>query len=333
MSASMERTHLGFVWRRLAKSARMRVGALALGLFALAAVFAEVIAADAPLLALGPGGAKVFPAVIEPQSYRGLGHDVVAARHAHDLTIWPLVRYGPDSTNDAERDAPPSFAHPLGTDGSGRDLCARLVYGARTAFGVATLAVLLSLVVGALFGAFAGWAGGFWDEALARPIELCEAFPAVVVVAVARALEPTGSIASLVLAVVAVRWAESARLVRAEVVRLGNADFVMAARAIGCGPTRILRRHVLPYALRPLLVSALFGIGSLTLLEAAVSFLGLGTHGSWGVLVAEGLQPGASLRPTFFGLFALGLVVGAAFLCADAAGDALDAQVSSRSRR
>jgi peptide/nickel transport system permease protein len=325
-------SHLSFVGRRLSVSARLRVGAFALALFALLAVFAELLAADAPIFAVGPSGTHVFPAVVEPGAYRGLGPEAIAARHQGDVAVWPLVRHGPD-TRAADVGAAPSLAHPFGTDARGRDLFARVVYGARTALCVATLAVLLSLLVGAMLGAFAGWAGGFWDEALSRPIELCEAFPAVLVVAVARAIDPAGTVASLVLAVVAVRWAEAARLVRAEVVRLGHADFVLAARAIGCGPGRILRRHVLPFAARPLCVSALFGIGSLTMLEAAVSFLGLGAHGSWGVMLAEGLEPGASIRPSLLALAALGAMVGAAFLVADAAGDALDARVSSRSRR
>lgn len=309
----MTHTHGQRLRRRLSKSLRMRTGALVFALLALTGVFADLLAADAPIIAFGgEHGVVLFPAIVRRT-------DV-----GDNAALWPLVHYGPETI--AEPSASSSWAHPLGTDAQGRDVFARLVHGTRAALGLAVVALVLALLFGVLLGAFAGYVGGFWDELLARPAELVETFPAIVVVAVVRAVAPEHTAWSLAIAVAAVRWAEIARLVRAEVIRFGSADFVEAARALGCSHTRILRRHILPHALRPVIVSALFAVPSVVLLEAAVSFLGFGFHGSWGVMIASG-----GWRAPLFGLLALGATVGASYLCADALGEALDARVAATS--
>lgn len=330
-------THLAWLRRRLARSVRVRVGALMLALIVMPAIFAELIAADAPVVAVGPSGVTLLPAVVMPDSHRGLTREQIAAHHADDLTVWPLVRHGPSSVSDVGPNAEGSWRHPLGTDLRGRDLLARLIYGGRAAFALAFLALALSLVFGVILGGLAGYIGGFWDEVLSRPIELIDAFPTVIVVAIVRAIYPDGTLWSLVFAVAAVRWAEVARLVRAEVVKLSAGDFVVAARAIGCTHTRILRRHILPHTLRPVIVSLMFGVASVVLLEVAVSFLGLGLEGSWGTMIAEGLSVGAersrwSANLSLWAGGALAATVAAAYLLADAVGEAIDARVATTSR-
>lgn len=321
-------SHIVWVKHRMARGLRVRTGALLLAFIALCAIFAEVIAADEPVVAFGPHGMAVLPAVTDA-SYAAMSRDEIAARHAaDDFALWPLVKAGPDRNSDAVA-AGPSLAHPFGTDGRGRDVLARVVYGARGALGFTLLAVLFSLIVGTFFGTLAGYKGGFFDELLSRPIEFIETFPTIVVVAVVRAIDPEGSVWSLLLAVIAVRWAEVARLVRSEVMRVSGEHFVMAARALGCSSGRVLRRHILPHAMGPLVVSTMFAMASIVLLEASVSFLGFGLTGSWGLLIADGLRPGAPLLPAVFGILAVGLTVLASYMLADALHEAIDARATA----
>jgi peptide/nickel transport system permease protein len=306
----------------------MRLGALVLSLVALCAIFVEVLAAEAPVVAFGKSGATLLPAVTAPERYRHLSREAIANLHAGDVALWPLVRFGPHSTSADGPDASPSLRHPLGTDGHGRDLWARLIYGARTTLGVALVALVVALLFGTLFGAIAGYIGGVWDEGLSRAVEVVATFPAVVVVAIARAVYPEASILSLALAIAAVRWAEVARLVRAEVIRTMGLDFVAGARALGCGPLRILVRHVLPQAAQPLMVSSMFGVVSVVLVEVAVSFLGIGSDASWGAMLSEGLDSAGGIMSALFAALAVAATVGAVLLLADATGETLDARVA-----
>jgi len=309
-------------------SKRVAVAAVLLASLALVGLFAELIAADAPFLVVGRDRIALLPAVATPDRYEGRSVADIEALHADDFTLWPLIRGGPEHRVEPNLSA--CAAHPMGTDARGRDIVARLTYGARTALGFAGAVMLLSLLLGTLFGTLAGYAGGFFDEMLSRPVELVESFPTIVVVAVVRAIDPDGSLWSLLLAVAAVRWAEVARLVRSEVMRVSGSEFVVAARALGCSRWQLLMRHILPNAMGPVVVSAFFAVSSLVLLETAVAFVGFGTDGSWGVLIADGLRPGAPLRGTFYGVAALGTTVLAAYWVAAAAGDSLDARVVTR---
>jgi len=326
------RSHGGWLRRHLARSLRVRLGALVLALVTLPAIFAEMVAADAPWLALGPAGMALFPGLASPQVYAGKTRQQIAQHHANDdMALWPLVSFGPDSV-DRVKNAPVSSRHPLGTDDKGRDVFARLLYGARTALGLTAAVLLLSLLLGVLLGASAAHLGGFWDELLSRPLEVIEALPTIVVVAVTRAIAPEAAVWSLVLAAAAVRFAEIARLVRAEVLRANSADYVVAARALGCSDMRILARHIMPSAARPVVVSLMFGVASLVLLEVAVSFLGWGIQGSWGVIIAEGLGASTSWAATCAAV-ALVVTVASAYLLADAVTEMLDARVASRAGR
>ncbi len=323
--------HFAWIRRRLSRSVRVRIAMLVLSTIALPAVFAELIASPAPVVAYGAGGFVAFPTVFHPAAYPpgALEPDVIAAHHQGDLALWPIFRHGPSTISKAGAHAAPSGLHLLGTDGRGRDLFVRLIYGGRVALGIAVVSLVLAMLVGGLMGAVAGYFGGAWDELLARPIELVETFPSVFVVAVVRAAYPEGSLWSLALAVAAVRWAEVARLVRAEVVKTASADYVLAARALGCTHQRILLRHILPVALRPTLESSVFGIASVVILEVSVSFLGLGPDVSWGATIADSVTQGGAVGPALWAGAALVATVGAAFMLADAAGEALSARVAT----
>ncbi|HEY4117770.1 MAG TPA: ABC transporter permease [Byssovorax sp.] len=324
-------THLGAAFARLARSRRIAVGVTLLGLLALVAVFSEVLAAPAPIFAVGPSGVRAFPAVVDGARYAELGERDVARAHAGDAAVWPLVRFGPGTAAEAGALAPSSRAHPLGTDARGHDLFARLVYGARSALGLSLAAVLASLVLGVALGALAGEGRGFWNDRLARLVETVDTFPAIIVVALVRAIEREPSVLSLVIAVSVVRWAEVARLVRAESLRAQSEEYVTAARALGASRWRVFFRHVLPNAVGPVFVSSVFGVASIVLLECAISFLEMGAPTdvpTWGETLAEGARSPEHVRLLLLpGLLVL-VTVGASYLIADALRDAFDARTT-----
>jgi peptide/nickel transport system permease protein len=283
-------------------------------------------------LSVGASGFHPFAGVVQAPRYRALTREEITAEHAGDFTVWPLTRAGPERVTEAGPAALPSPDHWLGTDGAGRDVLARLLHGIRRTLGITLLALCVALLFGLPVGALAGHSGGFWDELLSRPVELIQAFPALVAIAVARAVDPAGSPWVFGLAVAAVRWAEVARLVRGEVVRLAHEDFVVAARAIGCSGWRVFFRHMLPQALRPIGVSLMFGAVSLVLLEVAASFIGIGVDASWGALIADGLAGPSPALCTIAGAAALGVFATGVYLVADAADEALDARLAARRR-
>lgn len=315
-------SHLGIAWERLRRSRRATAGLVLLGLVALPGVFAELCASSAPLVAWDGAHLTVLPAVTGAR-----------APEAPLVALHAPVRFGPEDTSPAGPLAPPSGAHPLGTDAKGRDLFARLVYGARTALGLSLFAVALGIVLGAFLGGLAGYFRGFWNERLVRLVETVETFPAIVVVALVRAIEQKPSALSLVIAVALVRWAEVARLVREEVLRASVEGYVLGARALGASPLRILVRHIAPNAVGPLLVSSVFGVASVVLLETAVSFLGMGGElaaASWGETLAEGARtPSAPALVVLPGAL-LALVLIGSYLIADALRDALDPKAVRR---
>lgn len=324
-------THLMWLRRHLRRSMRARLGALVLAAVVMPAIFAELVAADYPIVAVGEGGVAVLPAVVADAGEQDRA--AIQRRYRGDTAWWPLVPFGPNSVSPVGPNAGATWQHPLGTDGTGRDVAARLLYGTRRALGLTAVVLLIALFLGGLLGALAGYRGGVFDELLARPVEFVQAFPSVVVVAVVRAIDPDGALWSLVLAIAAVRWAEIARLVRGEVARLNEEDFIAAARALGCPKRRIVWKHMAPHAAGPLAVSLMFAAASVVLLEVAVSFLGLGLPGSLGGLIAEGLTAEGRRLPALWAALLLGLTVGAVHLLADALSETVDARVAGSRRR
>jgi peptide/nickel transport system permease protein len=323
--------HAIIAWARLSKSRRAGFGLVVLGMLALIGIFAEVLASPAPLAASGPRGISIFPGIVRAADYEGKGRDEIEELHAADTAIWPLVRYGPTTVDDAGPNAPADGRHPLGTDARGRDLLARLIYGARTALGLSLGAVLLGGLLGVALGGLAGFERGFWNDRLVRLVETVDTFPAIIVVALVRAIERHPSALSLVIAVAFVRWAEVARLVRAEVLRANAEDYAVAAHALGASPLRVFMRHVLPSAIGPAIVSSVFGVGSVVLLEAALSFLSMGaeTHvASWGETLAEGAADPSQLRLLALPAVLLAATVGGTYVVAVALRDATDPRMA-----
>jgi len=229
--------------------------------------------------------------------------------------------------NLALRLAPPSPGHPFGTDQFGRDVLSRVLYGARLSLSLGFLVVGISASVGTLLGATAGYLGGRFDSLVMRLADVMMAFPRMILLIVLAALFRP-SLPLLVLALALTQWPFATRMVRGEVLSLRKREYAEAAVALGYSRRRILFRHLLPNAHGPIIVLATLGIGNTIVLEAGLSFLGLGAGGttSWGRLIAEGMGPlveGAWWVATFPGL-ALVVVVLALNIAGDGLRDALD---------
>jgi peptide/nickel transport system permease protein len=202
----------------------------------------------------------------------------------------PALPLSPDRIELAKTLSPPDCAGWLGYDDLGRPVLDRLVIGARTSCLVALGVVTLSLTVGALLGSVCAYAGGIWDHALARVVEVFLAFPGILLaIALAGLLGP--GIDNVVVALASVGWVGFARLSRAQVLSVKHREHVLAAVALGTPRLRIVLRHLLPLVSAPLIVEATFGVASVVSAEAGLSFLGLGVQppeASWGSMIRDG---------------------------------------------
>ena len=214
---------------------------------------------------------------------------------------------------------PPSAAHWLGTDTLGRDLLVRLLYGGRISIGVGLCATLVALTIGVVYGAVAGYVGGKADAVMMRLVDIIYALPFTIFVILLMVFFGR-NIILLFVAIGAVEWLTMARIVRSQIMALKKMEFIEAARALGYGHRRIIFRHLLPNALGPIIVYATLTIPAVMLLEAFLSFLGLGVQppmSSWGTLIKDGAEkmeefwwllvfPGGIFSLTLFSLNFLG---------------------------
>ena len=204
--------------------------------------------------------------------------------------VGPFAAQDPFHLNLAERLNGPSWAHPFGLDELGRDVLARLVAGARVSLLVGLAVVSISAVIGVAVGAVAGYAGGWIDEVAGRVMDILLAFPGILLaIALVAVLGP--SLTHVVMALVAIGWVSYARLVRGQVLKLRELEYVQAARALGAGAPRILVRHVIPATLPSVTVQATLGMAAAIIAEASLSFLGLGVQPptpSWGTMLDAG---------------------------------------------
>jgi peptide/nickel transport system permease protein len=184
----------------------------------------------------------------------------------------------------------PTSRHILGLDDLGRDVLSRIIYGARVSMQIGVLVVLISASIGAIIGAFSGYYGGWVDRFFSGFLfNVFLSFPSILLaIAMVAFLGP--SIHNLILALSVIGWVGYARLMRGQVLKVREYDFVTAARALGAGDARILFRHILPNAIQPLIVQASLGMAGAVLSEASLSFLGLGVQPptpSWGVMLND----------------------------------------------
>ncbi len=230
-----------------------------------------------------------------------------------------LTRHDPVEIAPVRRLQGPSAAHPLGTDMYGRDTLSRVLHGGRVSLAVGALAVGLALAVGGSIGVASGFLGGWADTLVMRLSDVLLAFPAILL-AIALLAFLGGGFWNVVLAIAIVYTAPFSRVARAAVLTVRHEEYVDAARAIGAGSTRILRRHILPNAIAPLIVECTLRLALAILAEAALSFLGLGTQPptpTWGQMIAEGravmtfsswpaIGPGIAISVTVLGFNLLG---------------------------
>jgi peptide/nickel transport system permease protein len=201
-----------------------------------------------------------------------------------------LAPFDPSAQELALRLEGPSLVHWFGLDELGRDIFARVLSGARISLMVGIVVVSVSATIGTLLGAIAGYFGGRVDEAISRVIDILLAFPGLLLaIALVAVLGP--SLTNVVLALCLIGWVGYARLVRGQVLRARELEFVQAARALGAPTSRILIQHIIPTALPAVSVQATLGMGGAILAEASLSFLGLGVQPptpSWGTMLSYG---------------------------------------------
>ena len=293
-----------------------------------------------------------------PRRHRGVGWQIVSGIRRNPAAIVSLIillivaaaalfatslPYTYDHQDIRERNSPPSRAHLLGTDQLGRDVLSRLAYGARVSMTVAIAATVLTLTIGVVVGSIAGYAGGRIDALIMRFVDAMYAFPDLLFVILVSALvrgqlsgEVSGwlSVASVIdrassglfpvfLSLGLTSWLTTARLVRAQLLSLKHRDYVLASRGAGARGGFILRTHLLPNTLAPLIVAATLSIPNAILLEAGLSFIGLGVQPptpSWGIMISDGV---ASLRSFPHLMLIPALTIGLTLLAFNVLGDAL----------
>lgn len=230
-----------------------------------------------------------------------------------------LTPYGYEEQNIALGASGPSLQHWLGTDTFGRDLLTRILYGGRVSLAVGLVATAVSLVIGVTYGAIAGYVGGRVDAVMMRFVDIVYALPFMIFVILLMVVFGRNLIL-LFLAIGAVEWLTMARIVRGQVQSLRQQEFVEAAIAMGLSNWTIIRKHLIPNSLGPVIVYTTLTIPSVMLFEAFLSFLGLGIQppqSSWGVLISYGVEtmeeypwllifPGLVLSMTLFALNFLG---------------------------
>jgi peptide/nickel transport system permease protein len=265
-----------------------------------------------------------------------VGAAIVLAAILAALAGPAVMPFNPSDQELALRLEGPSARHWFGLDELGRDILARVLVGARISLLVGLIVVGVSSTIGTLLGSIAGYFGGIIDEILSRLMDILLAFPGLLLaIAMVAVLGP--SLTNVILALSLIGWVGYARLVRGQVLRARELEFVQAARALGASIPRILGQHVIPTALPAVTVQATLGMGGAILAEAALSFLGLGVQPptpSWGTMLSYGRThmleaPHLTIFP---GMAIAVLVLGFNFL-GDGLRDALDPQAQSEGLR
>jgi len=221
-----------------------------------------------------------------------------------------LAPYDPAAQPDIVglKSLPPSLAHPFGTDPYSRDVLSRVLYGARLSLTIGILATFVSLTVGVAYGSVAGYLGGLVDGVMMRVLDALLSIPRLLLLLGVLVAWPHLSIGALILFLGLTGWFGLSRIVRGQVLALKHAEFVTAAQALGASRRRILVKHLLPNLVSPIAVAATLGVAHVIVLEAGLSFLGIGVPqplASWGNIIQDGVDQIATLwwMSFFPGLF------------------------------
>ena len=203
-----------------------------------------------------------------------------------------VAPYEYDETDFRNTLTKPGGSHLMGTDQEGRDLLSRIIYGARVSITVALGTALIALIIGTVYGAVSGYAGGRVDEAMMRLVDIFYSLPDLLLIVLITLVIGRG-VLGIVLALGLTAWMRVARIVRGSVLQLKGVEFVQSARSLGASPSRILGYHIIPNILSPLIITLTFAVPYAILAESTLSFLGLGIappESSWGTLASTGWQ-------------------------------------------
>ena len=248
------------------------------------------------------------------------------------LAPW-LAPYDPLEQNIAARLEPPSAEYWLGTDSYGRDVLSRLIYGARVSLFVGFAAIIVAMLVGTTIGVISGYVGGLFDQIVMGVLDVMLAFPTLLLGLMIAAMLGA-SLENLIIAIAVTEIAPFARVARAPTISLRERDFVEASRSYGCGPVRIMTRHILPNMMSDVVVMSSLWLASAIRTEASLSFIGLGVPpptATWGSMIREGFEN--ILDAWWLAVFpslAILLTVLALNLLGDALRDASDPRTQSR---
>ena len=249
------------------------------------------------------------------------------------LAPW-IAPYDPSAQPDIVglKSQPPSLAHPFGTDVFSRDVLSRVIHGSRVSLTVGLLAMLLAIAVGTSYGAIAGFAGGRVDGAMMRIIDAMMSIPRILLLLVILALWGRIHVTLLIALLGLTGWFGVSRLVRGQVRAIARQEFVLSARALGAGESRLLLRHVLPNVVSPVMVAATLGIGNVILLEAGLSYLGIGVQppqASWGNIIQDA---GGQIAQLWWVSLFPGLIILTTVMAFNTLGDALRDALDPRGR-
>lgn len=277
----------GIVWRELKKDRLAYVSIIFIVLLCIVALFEDFIAGDKPLV-LVRNDNYYFPVIKDYGELANVNFKKLASRD-DVYAIFPPVPYSPTENDLLAILNPPSGEHLLGTDDRGRDVLSRMIHGTRISLSIGLIAVGISMIIGIVLGAVAGYYGGTADFIISRIFEIMMTFPVFFLILTILAFS-NPSIYNIMIVIGLTGWTGIARLVRGEFLKLRNLNYIEAARALGGSDMRIMAIHMLPNSLAPVLVSATFGIAGAILVESSLSFLGFGVpppEPSWGDILSQ----------------------------------------------
>ncbi len=276
------------VYRQFKRNKLAIVGLVVLMLLFFVAIFAPFLAGEKPIYLVKEGSTYVLPNVLKYKDLVSVQFDRWRPGE-NETAVYAWIRYAPERSDLRNRLSPPTAQHPLGTDDRGRDVLSRLIWGTQISMSVGFIAVGISIFLGIIMGAAAGFYGGKVDMIILRFIEIMLCFPTLILILALIAY--LGRSIWIIMFVIGVIGSPGvARLVRGEYLKLRESDFATAARATGLTDARVMFRHILPNAMAPIFVNATFGIAGAILTEASLSFLGLGVRpptASWGEILSQ----------------------------------------------
>jgi len=233
-----------------------------------------------------------------------------------------IAPYNPDQQQLSGNLLPPSWTHLLGQDELGRDILSRIIFGSRVSLEVGASVVSVSVLIGVVLGSLSGYYGGKVDIAIMRFVDIFLSFPGIILAVGAVAIIGPG-LQNVIIALIIINWPGYTRVMRGEVLRIKQNPYILASRGMGASDSWILRKHIIPAAISPLVILGTIGFGWAVLAEAGLSFLGLGVQPptpSWGGMVSEGIS--YVLQDPYIALFG-GLAIAITVLCFNMLGDGL----------